>query len=59
MPGNEFIKRRRINPKFEIRNSKQIAMFKKQKIQNDPVSDFDIRIADFVIELRRQFHGVA
>jgi hypothetical protein len=34
-------------------------MFKKQKIQNDPVSDFDIRISDFVIELRRQFHGVA
>jgi len=33
-------------------------MFKKQKIQNDPVSDFDIRISDFVIELRGQVHGV-
>ena len=36
------------NPKLEIRNSKQFQMIKNQKVPNKPVSDFDIRISDFV-----------
>jgi hypothetical protein len=31
-----------INSKLEIRNSKQIPIIKKQKILNEPVSDFDL-----------------
>jgi len=32
------------NGKLEVRNPKQIQMTKKQKILNEPVSDFDIWI---------------
>jgi len=42
-PRNE----NRINSKLEIRNSKQFQMIKKRKVQNQFVSDFDIRISDF------------
>jgi hypothetical protein len=34
------------NSKLEIRNSKQFQMIKNQKVPNEPVLDFAIRISD-------------
>jgi len=52
MENRWFTQRQHVNSKFEIRSTKQIQIFKEQKILNGPVwgfefwfvSDFDIRI---------------